>query len=50
VEAEHRQLLLEVLRPRFSKQRLLEALQSLPFDEPEFNLERSVDSGRSVKL
>ena len=49
MEAEHRQILLDTLRPRFSKKRLLAALQSLPFDDSEFRPERSRDTGREQR-
>jgi plasmid stability protein len=48
MEAEHRNILEEVLRPTYSKQRMLEALQGLAWDEPEFRPERSRDSGRPI--
>ena len=49
-EAEHRQILLDVLHPTFSKKRLLEALQGLPFDQAGFDMERSSDAGREVEV
>ena len=48
MEAEHRNILEEVLRPTYSKKRMLEALQGLAWDDPEFRPERSRDSGRPV--
>lgn len=50
VEAEHRQVLLENLRPRYPKERMLEALLAGPFREPDFVLERSKETGRKVEL
>ena len=50
MEAEHRNILEEVLRPAYSKKRMLEALQGLAWDESEFRPERSRDSGRPVEL
>jgi plasmid stability protein len=50
MEAEHRHLLEEALRPSYSKRRMLEALQGLAWDDPEFRPERSRDSGRPVDL
>lgn len=50
MEAEHRNILEEVLRPAYSKKRMLEALQGLAWDEPEFRPERSRDGGRTVEL
>lgn len=49
-EAEHRRILEEALRPRHSKERMLEALQGLPWDDPEFRPERAKDTGRDVEL
>lgn len=49
MEAEHRHILEEVLRPKYSKKRMLEALQDLPWDDPDFRPERSKDTGRDVK-
>lgn len=49
-EAEHRCILEEALRPRYSKKRMLEALQGLPWDDPDFRPERSKDTGRKVEL
>lgn len=50
MEAEHRNILEEVLRPAYSKKRMLEALQGLAWDEPEFRPDRSRDGGRPVEL
>lgn len=50
VEAEHRQVLLENLRPRYPKERMLEALLAGPFRESDFVLERSRETGRKVEL
>ena len=50
MEAEHRNILEEVLRPAYSKKRMLEALQGLAWDDPEFRPERSRDTGRPVDL
>jgi plasmid stability protein len=50
MEAEHRNILEEVLRPAFTKKRMLEALQGLAWDDPEFQPERSRDTGRPVNL
>ena len=50
MEAEHRNILEEVLRPAFTKKRMLEALQGLAWDDPEFRPERSRDTGRPVNL
>ena len=50
MEAEHRQILEEVLRPAYSKQRMLDALQGLAWDDPEFRPERPRDDGRPVEL
>ena len=50
MEAEHRIILEEVLRPAFTKKRMLEALQGLAWDDPEFRPERSRDTGRPVNL
>jgi plasmid stability protein len=50
MEAEHRNILEEVLRPAYSKKCMLEALQGLAWDEPEFRPERSRDNGRPVEL
>ncbi len=50
MEAEHRNILEEVLRPTFTKKRMLEALQGLAWDDPEFRPERSRDTGRPVDL
>ena len=50
MEAEHRNILEEVLRPAFTKKRMLEALQGLAWDDPEFRPERSRDTGRPVDL
>jgi plasmid stability protein len=41
VEAEHRQILEDVLRPAYSRRRMLEALQGLAWTDPEFRPERS---------
>lgn len=50
VEAEARQVLQTIVRPRRSKKRLLEALQGLPWDDPDFVVERSKDTGRRIDL
>ena len=50
MEAEHRNILEEVLRPAYSKKRMLEALQGLAWDDLEFRPERSQDTGRPVEL
>lgn len=50
VDAEIRHILEESLRPRFSKERLLDALMDGPFDDPDFQPERSKDTGRAVGL
>jgi plasmid stability protein len=47
MEAEHHQIVEEALRPAYSKQQMLEALQGLAWDDPEFRPERSRDSGRA---
>lgn len=51
-EAEHRRILEEALRPRYSKRRMLEALAAGPLDDPVFDPEglRSKDTGRNVEL
>ena len=41
MEAEHRNILEEVLRPAYSKKRMLEALQGLAWDNPEFRPQRA---------
>jgi plasmid stability protein len=50
-EAEHRRILEEALRPRYSKERM-EALAAGPLDDPVFDPEglRSKDTGRKVEL
>jgi plasmid stability protein len=45
-EAEHRHILEEVLGLVYSKQRMLEALQGLAWDDPDFRPERPRDGGR----
>ena len=50
MEAEHRNILEEVLWPAFTKKRMLEALQGSAWDDPEFRPERSRDTGRPVDL
>ena len=50
MEAEHRNILEEVLRPAYSKKRMLEALQGLAWGDPGFRPERSQDTGRPVEL
>jgi plasmid stability protein len=45
MEAEHRHILEEVLRPACPKERMLEALQGLAWDDPGFQPKRSRDSG-----
>lgn len=51
-EAEHRCILEEALRPRYSKKRMLEALAAGPFEDPVFDPKRlrSKDTGRKVEL
>jgi plasmid stability protein len=50
VEAEARQVLQTIVRPRRSKRRMLEALRGLPWDDPDFIVERSKDTGRQIDL
>ncbi len=50
VEAEHRQVLQALVRPKRSKQRMLEALRGLPWEDPDFVVERSRDTGRQIDL
>jgi plasmid stability protein len=50
VEAEHRQILQALVRPKRSKQRMLEALRGLPWEDPDFVVERSRDTGRQIDL
>jgi plasmid stability protein len=50
MEAEHRTILEEVLWPTCSKKSMLEALQGLAWDEPEFQPERARDDDRLVEL
>jgi len=51
-EAEHRLILEEALRPRYTKRRMLEALAAGPLDDPVFDPERlrSKDTGQDVHL
>lgn len=49
MEAEHRQILEDVLRPDYSKKRMLDALQGFTWNEPQFQPERSRDDGRPVE-
>ena len=49
MEAEHRRILEEVLRPTYSKGRMLEALEGLASDDPEFRPLRERDEGRPVE-
>lgn len=50
VEAEVRHIIKENLQPKFSKERLLAALLAGPFNDPDFKVERSKDTGRAVDL
>ncbi|MFO1037839.1 MAG: Arc family DNA-binding protein [Geminicoccaceae bacterium] len=50
MEAELRRILEEALRPAYTKKRMLEALQGLAWDDPDFRPERSRDTGRPVDL
>jgi plasmid stability protein len=45
----HRRILKEALRPRSAKERMLEALEGLAWDDPEFRPERAKDTGREVE-
>jgi plasmid stability protein len=49
-EAEHRLILEEALRPKYSKELMLEALQGFPWDDPDFRVERAKDTGSDVEL
>lgn len=52
MEAEIRHILEETVRPKYTKQRMLEALAAGPFDDPVFDPEklRSKETGRKVEL
>jgi plasmid stability protein len=50
MEAEIRHILEETVRPRYTKQRMLEALQGLPWDDPDFKPIRDKGTGRRVEL
>lgn len=50
MEAEIRHILEETVRPKYTKQRMLEALQGLPWDDPEFKPIRDKGTGRVVEL
>jgi len=43
-------MLEEVMRPAYSKKRMLEALQGPAWDEPEFRPEHARNGGRPVEL
>lgn len=49
MEAEHRRILEEALRPTYSKHRMLEALEGLAWDDPDFCPLRERDAGRPVE-
>lgn len=49
MEAEHRRILEEALRPTYSKRRMLEALEGLAWDDPEFRPLRERDAGRPAE-
>ena len=49
MEAEHRPILEEALRPTYSKHRMLEALEGLAWDDPDFCPLRERDAGRPVE-
>lgn len=45
----HQRILEEALRPRYSKERMLEALEGLAWDDHEFRPERAEDTGREIE-